>query len=75
MAKYTREEEAKILQDAFAASKRGDEAEYYRILKLLPLAPLLAKFAKENWGKEGLLEAGFDLSLADEKFGPGWLDR
>jgi hypothetical protein len=75
MAKYTMEEEAKILQDAYAASERGDEAEHLRLLKLLPLAPHLAKVAKKIWGKDFLINTGADLSLANEKFGEGWLDR
>jgi hypothetical protein len=51
MPKYTMEEEAKILQDSQAAASRGDKAEQLRILKLLPLAPHLAKVAKKIWEK------------------------
>jgi hypothetical protein len=75
MAKWTKEEELKILMDSIAAHERGDFAEETRLSRLLPLAPHLAKVAKELYGKQILIDNGYDLSLANEKFGEGWLDR
>jgi hypothetical protein len=75
MAKMTKEEEFDILQASLDAADRGDYEEENRLLLLLPLAPHLAKVAKDLWGKDYLLQEGFDLSEAEAAYGPNWLDQ
>lgn len=75
MTQRTKEEEFTILQASLAAAKRGDMEEERRLIRMLPLAPHLAKVAKEMWGKEYLLTRGYDLSEAEAAYGIGWLDR
>ena len=44
-------------------------------MRKLPLAPGLAEIAKDMYGKEYLIENGYDLSEANAEFGDGWLDQ
>lgn len=75
LEKFTDEEAMQILDDSFAAGERGDREEEKRLIRLIPLDPALALAGRNTFGKEALLDEGFDLSLANEKFGEGWLDR
>ncbi len=73
MAKLTREEEFKILQQSLEAAKRGDQEEAHRLALKVPLAPHLAKALKDLVGAEEMLKEGYDLSEAEAKYGPHWL--
>jgi hypothetical protein len=75
VSKLTGDQKFKIIQASLDAADRGDREEENRLLLLLPLAPHLAKVAKEIWGKDYLLQEGFDLSEAEAAYGPNWLDR
>ncbi|MDR3299679.1 MAG: hypothetical protein LBU43_06680 [Candidatus Accumulibacter sp.] len=75
MSQLTNEQTSYIIHASLEAAARGDAAEESRLIRLLPLAPHLAKVAKEMWGKEYLLQEGYDLSEADAAFGADWLDR
>jgi hypothetical protein len=70
---WTIQEKLKVGVEAIEAKKRGDEAEYERIMKTIPIEPSLAKNAKECFGADLLIKSGYNLSEADAKFGPGWL--
>ncbi len=74
MARMTQEKRREILEASLAASESGNYDEKIRLMKLLPLAPHLAMVAKNMYGKNYLLEYGFNLSDANEEFGDGWLD-
>ncbi len=41
----------------------------------LPLAPGLARIAKEMYGSKHLLEGGYNLSEAYAEFGDDWLGK
>jgi hypothetical protein len=73
MPQMTREQEFSIIQASLAAADRGDHDEEKRLLRQLPLAPHLAKAAKEIWGKDFLLHEGYDLSEAEATYGSNWL--
>ena len=75
LKKFTDEEVGKIIRDSLDAGKRGDLDERRRLQMLLPLDPALAKAAADTYGKEYILSQNFDLSLADEKYGTGWMDE
>jgi hypothetical protein len=71
----TLEEKWDLLDAIKAAEDADDEAEAERLMRTLPLAPALARIAKENYGKEFLIEHGYNLSEANVEYGDGWLDR
>jgi hypothetical protein len=75
MAVMSRKKRRELLEASLAAGESGNHDEEVRLMKLLPLAPHLARVAKEMYGKNYLLESGFNLSDANEEFGDGWLDR
>lgn len=75
MPQLTHEQKSALVDASLAAAERGDRQEERRLLRKLPLAPHLAKAAKEIWGKEFLLKEGYDLSEAEAAYGPNWLER
>jgi hypothetical protein len=69
----TLDERLAIGMKAHEYFEAGNKAEAVRILKQIPLAPHLAKVAKEFSGADFLIESGFNLSDAEAEFGPDWL--
>ena len=57
------------------ADERGDEEEAMRILLEIPADPDFVMAQKKLFGKEAVLEMGWDLTEANLKFGEGWLDE
>jgi hypothetical protein len=55
--------------------RAGNKAEAMRLMKQVPLAPHLAKVAKEFIGADFLIKGGFNLSDAEAEFGPDWLTQ
>jgi hypothetical protein len=55
--------------------KAGKLEEADRVWKQIPLAPYLAKFCKERFGPEFLIQCGYNLSEAEAEFGKDWLSR
>jgi hypothetical protein len=53
----------------------GKEDEALALDMTIPLAPFLAKIAKEKIGPEFLLKSGLNLSEAEAEFGKNWLTR
>jgi hypothetical protein len=51
-----------------------EEAQALRKAKI-PLPPYTAKLIRDQIGVEYLRNSGYDLSLAEAKFGKDWLDR
>ncbi len=68
-------EKAALLDAISDAEHAGDEDEAERLMMKLPLAPGMAKIGKEMYGREFLLENGYNLSEANAEFGDGWLDK
>jgi len=71
----TLEEEATIALKAFELKKQGKFEEYERTRKQIPLQPYLAKFAKEHFGADFLIETGWNLAEAEAEYGSDWLVR
>ncbi|MDR1468171.1 MAG: hypothetical protein LBT00_02635 [Spirochaetaceae bacterium] len=71
----TTEERLGIIMKGDEYLKAGNKAEAMRIMKQVPLAPHLAKFAKEFIGVDFLIKGGFNLSDAEAEFGPDWLTQ
>lgn len=76
MGLMTLEEKAVVLNAIRAAEEAGNDEEAERLMQhVLPLAPHLAMAAKEMYGKQYLIEGGYNLSEADVEFGDGWLEK
>ncbi|NMM43614.1 hypothetical protein HH303_03935 [Rhodospirillaceae bacterium KN72] len=63
---------SRALNDAFA---RGDMETYDALMREIeaPAEALMA--AKKSMGADWVRKKGFNTKRADEKYGPGWLDR
>jgi hypothetical protein len=75
MPQMSLEEKLKIGVQSIELKKQGKEAEADTLMKKIPLAPYLAKAAKESFGIECLLRGGWDLSEANEEYGSDWLAK
>ncbi|MHC6203372.1 hypothetical protein ACYULU_09280 [Breznakiellaceae bacterium SP9] len=53
----------------------GDNEAYERTMKLIPMPPYLAKWAKNHLGANFLIEYGWNLSEAEAEFGSDWLTK
>ena len=81
--KFTAEERAtlsensKILLAMWEAEDRGDQAEADRLLSELEGPPEALMAIKRSFpnGADYIRELNLNTRLADEKYGPGWLDR
>jgi hypothetical protein len=71
----TAQDRAAIITASLAAAEAGDEAEEFRLLRLLPMAPHLVLAAKEVYGIEYVKNSGWDLSEAYAELGEGWLEQ
>lgn len=69
----TLDEKLAVGMKAHEYLEAGDKEEAVRILKQMPLAPHLAKFAKEWIGADFLMKGNWNLAEAEAKFGPDWL--
>jgi hypothetical protein len=52
---------------------QGRDEEADKLNRTIPLAPFLAKFYKDHFGLDQLLESGFNLSEAVEEYGPSFI--
>lgn len=71
----SQEEEAAIIIKAHELRKQGKSEEAEQVYKQIPLQPYLAKFAKEHFGADFLINYGWNLSEADAEYGLGWLTK
>jgi hypothetical protein len=71
----TLEEEAVIALKAFELKKQGKLEEYERVRKQIPLQPYLAKFVKEHFGADFLIQTGWNLAETEAEYGSDWLNR
>ena len=65
----------RALADALAAKGRGDMEAYYELLGQVPAPPETLMALKKCGDADRIRRLGLNTSLADEKYGPGWLDR
>jgi len=71
----TLDEKLAISNRAIALRKTGDEEEYSRLIRSIPMPPYLAKVYKEKVGVKELIESGWNLSEAEAEFGADWLSK
>ena len=68
-------EQEKIFDRVNEAIAADNLDEATRLTKLIPLAPEIAKAAKEALGADYLRQSGFNLSAAEAEYGKDWLLR
>ena len=74
--KYVRtDDEWKLVKQSIEAMARGDVEAAMRIYQIIPLSPETAMAAKVRWGAQYLIDAGYNLSWAEDKYGKDWLER
>jgi hypothetical protein len=69
----TLKERLSITVRAIELKKAGKIEEGDALMKSVPLAPYLAKAAKEIFGAEALVATGHNLSEAEAEYGEDWL--
>jgi hypothetical protein len=75
MPQMTLDEKFAIGLKSIELEKQGKIEESIRVHKQIPLPPYLAKFAKEKMGVDFLINGGWNLSEAEEEYGPDWLNK
>jgi hypothetical protein len=71
----TIQEKLAISMKAIEQKNLGNMEEYYRITRSIPMSPYLAKFAKDHFGADFLIQSGWNLSEAEAEYGSDWLSR
>jgi hypothetical protein len=71
----TLHEKLEIGVRAIELEKQGKLEEAWELKRTIPMPPYLAKFAKEHFGPDYLIEHGWNLSEADAEYGADWLTR
>ena len=63
------------ISDAMNADAEGDMETFYALIATVPFPATTLMALKKCGFADNIRELGLDPSLADEKYGPGWLDR
>ena len=69
----TEQEKADIVMKAIELEEAGKKEEALELNKTVPMPAYLAKFAKEKFGTEFLINGGWNLAEAEAEYGQGWL--
>jgi hypothetical protein len=75
MEQMTLGEKLDLIVKSVELKKVGQFDEADRVRKQVPLSPYMAKFCKESFGANFLIEAGFNLVEAEAEYGKDWLSR
>ena len=72
---FTKEEYDELNAQLHAAEEREDWEEFDRLIKIVPLPPRILKAFAVGYGRDFIIETGYDLTEANLEFGEGWLDE
>lgn len=72
---FTLKEVVALCDEMSEAMERNDRKTLKRLSAMFPVDPGIAKIFKEVYGKEFLLDLGYDLTEANMLYGEGWLDE
>ena len=64
-----------ILTEVVRLKREGKQAEASKLMKTYPMEPEMAQIAKDVYGSDFLIEAGYNLSEVEAKFGKDWLHK
>lgn len=65
----------RILEQVWAAEERGDKETARELRKQLVIPAETLMALKKTAGADWIRKRGLRTETADEKYGPGWLDR
>lgn len=68
-------ESQELWDEIHAAVKGDDDGRFYDLYKQVPLSPEVAMAFKEGFGSDFMRNNNFNLSAAEEAYGPDWLSR
>jgi hypothetical protein len=71
----TLDEKLDLALESFKLKDAGKVVEADTLQRQIPLAPHIAKFAKDHFGTDYLLSGGWNLTEAEHEYGPNWLTR
>ena len=71
----TLDEKLDMAVESSKLKKAGKVAEAEQLLNQIPIAPYIAKFAKEHYGSDYLMQSGLNFSEAEYEYGSDWLSR
>jgi hypothetical protein len=72
---FTKEEYDALMKEYFSAVDRDDQETAMKLLRRIPQdADVMMAFGS-TYGRNFVLEGGFDVTQANMKFGEGWLDE
>ena len=63
------------ISDAIDAKRRGDFETYIELIRTVPVPAHTLMAIKKCGHADTIRKYDLNTSLADEKYGPGWLDR
>ncbi len=72
---FTEEEYEQLQEEVNAARERGDTEEFDRLMTIFPVPPRILKAFAIGFGRDFIIESGYDLTEANLEFGEGWLDE
>jgi hypothetical protein len=71
----TLDEKLDLALESFKLKDAGRLTEAVQLQHQIPIAPFIAKFAKQHYGPDFLAKTGWNFSEAEHEFGPHWLTR
>jgi hypothetical protein len=71
----TLKEKLAVTMKSIELEKIGKKEESLALDKTMPLPPFLAKVIKEKVGADFLIDGGWNLLEAEEKYGKDWLNK
>jgi hypothetical protein len=75
MPQMTLKEKLAIRMKSLELEKQGKIEEANQLSNQIPLPPYMAKFVKVKIGVDSLINGGWNLSEAEEEYGPDWLNK
>lgn len=73
ISSMSKEEKVRIITESMKLEAMGKKEEALKLTKLIPLKPELADDIKRLEGIQWLIDSGYNLSDAVNKFGKEWL--
>jgi hypothetical protein len=71
----TLHEKLHLLIKSQELEEQGKTEEALKIRRRIPMPPYLAKFAKEHFGPEFIMQCEWSMADAEAEYGPDWLTK
>ena len=70
-----RGEELRLMEKVIELVSQNDWVTANKLFKKIAISPETAMAAKKQWGAQFLIDGGYNLSWAEEKYGKDWLNK